>query len=523
MGRRHAYALALVLANVRIVMCGLAETYTMMEVYSWQKESEMQLSILASNGVIVPLTYTVIPLTTNLGLNESQVSRGKISIEGKLVVADENNFDSIVGSDIIPYLCCDQLNDSFIQPNMILNTLMSNDPQPAAILLYSQLGMSCGLAGQGLVYNALLTMSDAEEASQALSITNSSGGNLGATISGNLTATPTPSKSGQQGGSNPAVAMSILYSITGLITVLFLIIIATGAIRARRYPERYGPRNGSGGRPAQSRARGLARAVLETIPIVKFGGSEPPKLDPNIELENANPPNTTDESGETPNNASGRQDSTIPESLPGAPTHPTSTGALGTASEGEANVKETGSSAIAGVQGDAPDEGALGCSICTDDFTVGEDVRVLPCHHQFHPQCIDPWLVNVSGTCPLCRLDLRPEEGEGEEGNTEMPEAPQPGAGIEGGNSSHASRRRSRLLELRGLRHATVEERIEALRRYQTEQQQGLPGNNEDEGHTRARLTDRLRDRFHIRTRAARQSPSGQEGDSSSVPTTSAN
>lgn len=76
MRRNHAYAVALVLSHVNSVVCGLAETYTMMEVYSWQKDSEMQLSISESNGVIVPLTYTVIPLTTNLGLNESQVSRG---------------------------------------------------------------------------------------------------------------------------------------------------------------------------------------------------------------------------------------------------------------------------------------------------------------------------------------------------------------------------------------------------------------------------------------------------------------
>jgi hypothetical protein len=43
----------------------------------------------------------------------------------------------------------------------------------------------------------------------------------------------------------------------------------------------------------------------------------------------------------------------------------------------------------------------LVCPICTDEFIRGEDVRLLPCNHKFHPDCIDPWLVNVSGTCPL--------------------------------------------------------------------------------------------------------------------------
>ena len=30
-------------------------------------------------------------------------------------------------------------------------------------------------------------------------------------------------------------------------------------------------------------------------------------------------------------------------------------------------------------------ENGLACSVCTDDFTKGQDVRVLPCNHQFHP------------------------------------------------------------------------------------------------------------------------------------------
>ncbi|KAK3393512.1 hypothetical protein B0H63DRAFT_458386 [Podospora didyma] len=35
------------------------------------------------------------------------------------------------------------------------------------------------------------------------------------------------------------------------------------------------------------------------------------------------------------------------------------------------------------------------------------DVRKLPCRHLFHPICIDPWLLDFSVTCPLCRVDLK--------------------------------------------------------------------------------------------------------------------
>jgi hypothetical protein len=48
----------------------------MQDVLDWQRKSEMQLLISASEGDPVPLSYTVIPLTTNLGLNESQPARG---------------------------------------------------------------------------------------------------------------------------------------------------------------------------------------------------------------------------------------------------------------------------------------------------------------------------------------------------------------------------------------------------------------------------------------------------------------
>lgn len=327
-----------------------------------------------------------------------------------MVAADTNNYADISGSDVIPYLCCDQQNATTqgnLDPNAVLNALMANDPQPAAILLYSQQGMCCGLTGGNLRFDRILTMADKVEANQTLSMANVSQGTVLAQISGNATETQQDNSAGQQGGNNSAVAMSILYSITGLITLLFLIIIATGAIRAHRYPERYGPRNAFGGRPRQSRAKGLARAVLETLPIVKFGDSQP-KPDPNLELENATSQQTAGSNADrqSPDNGSNRHLSTIPESPLNSPVHPAPavSGALGTGSDSEADA--AGASRVAqhgpeNTSGGTQTEEGLGCSICTEDFTVGEDVRVLPCNHKFHPPCVDPWLVNVSGTCPL--------------------------------------------------------------------------------------------------------------------------
>lgn len=45
------------------------------------------------------------------------------------------------------------------------------------------------------------------------------------------------------------------------------------------------------------------------------------------------------------------------------------------------------------------------CPICIVDFAEGDDIRVLPCDgkHCFHQQCVDPWLLKLSSSCPICR------------------------------------------------------------------------------------------------------------------------
>ncbi|KAI3687255.1 hypothetical protein L1987_80949 [Smallanthus sonchifolius] len=46
------------------------------------------------------------------------------------------------------------------------------------------------------------------------------------------------------------------------------------------------------------------------------------------------------------------------------------------------------------------------CCICLVEYEDGDEVRVLPCHHEFHKTCIDEWLKNVHRICPVCRDDV---------------------------------------------------------------------------------------------------------------------
>ncbi|KAF2660536.1 hypothetical protein K491DRAFT_62360 [Lophiostoma macrostomum CBS 122681] len=301
-----------------------------------------------------------------------------------------------------------------------------------------------------------------------------------------------------------AVAMIILYSITGIITALFLVIIITGAIRAHRHPDRYGPRDVLG-RPRQSRARGLGRAILDTLPIVKFGERDTPKPT-DVELGST---------AEARNVDHANADSAAQHDVPATETG----GTEGTAAQQDIPTEQQSGIApaqplVAGTAAQdtsAADQG-LGCSICTDDFEKGQDIRVLPCNHKFHPECVDPWLLNVSGTCPLCRVDLRPTtsrssaEEDGEQDPNLLAPPLQPETDI-----SH--RRRSALRDIlyfRSRPDASSEERISALRRLR-EQRRNHSGDvagsanasEEDVAAARRsrRISVRLSDVFHSRTR----------------------
>ncbi|KAB1217847.1 E3 ubiquitin-protein ligase SDIR1 [Morella rubra] len=47
-------------------------------------------------------------------------------------------------------------------------------------------------------------------------------------------------------------------------------------------------------------------------------------------------------------------------------------------------------------------EDELTCSVCLEQVNAGDLIRSLPCLHQFHANCIDPWL-RQQGTCPVCK------------------------------------------------------------------------------------------------------------------------
>ncbi|KAG7471270.1 hypothetical protein MATL_G00122920 [Megalops atlanticus] len=49
------------------------------------------------------------------------------------------------------------------------------------------------------------------------------------------------------------------------------------------------------------------------------------------------------------------------------------------------------------------------CAICLEDFLDGQDLRIVSCAHEFHKECVDPWLLQHR-TCPLCMHNIMGKE-----------------------------------------------------------------------------------------------------------------
>ncbi|KAI9085015.1 hypothetical protein K1719_033007 [Acacia pycnantha] len=57
---------------------------------------------------------------------------------------------------------------------------------------------------------------------------------------------------------------------------------------------------------------------------------------------------------------------------------------------------------------------ALVCAICKDMVGVGSMAKQLPCGHQYHGDCIVPWL-GSRNSCPVCRFELPTDDQDYEE------------------------------------------------------------------------------------------------------------
>ncbi|KAK5129868.1 hypothetical protein LTR08_002745 [Meristemomyces frigidus] len=524
------------IALAALVGSGLSQTIT---ARNWTAtdaaqlgNNEIDMSVSVGDDM-VPLA-AIVPLTSRAGSDMPPPG-----LSGPVILANYTSQLDIQADNIAVISCDSSAYTGNIGPLDVFAT--AEQSSATGIVWYSTAADWCDLEQYSGSYAWVYSMKSLNDTQAMLGSIDTLGGSKGGSVyitigspdtarvangtrsNGSSGGDSSSSSHSQQSQQNPlgpspstAVAMIILYSITGIITALFLVIIITGAVRAHRHPERYGPRNVLG-RPRQSRARGLARAMLETIPIVKFGEREAPKPT-DVELaDGTTNVAETHESEHSSPNTSGAAD-TVP--------HVRQTG------EGAASATENGIAAATNREVPTDDQDNQGCSICTEDFEIGQDQRVLPCNHRFHPACIDPWLLNVSGTCPLCRIDLRPQASSSsdeldEHGNPVMREGEENMDGMAppltlDGDAHRTSVRRSLMLGFMGIgrpERLTRDERVLALREYRDAQaatggQEGVAAVAEGSDDERG-LRTRLRNAFRIRTRRTEQASSTTEPTSS--------
>lgn len=53
--------------------------------------------------------------------------------------------------------------------------------------------------------------------------------------------------------------------------------------------------------------------------------------------------------------------------------------------------------------------GYTDCSICLSPYEDQVEIRMLPCGHHYHQDCIDQW-VFLTPSCPLCKRDVFPAD-----------------------------------------------------------------------------------------------------------------
>ncbi len=69
-------------------------------------------------------------------------------------------------------------------------------------------------------------------------------------------------------------------------------------------------------------------------------------------------------------------------------------------------IKELGTQEFSTVGLDYKEKNSEFCTICQENYSDDSNLKILPCGHFFHCECIEPWLLNCSNLCPICRKKI---------------------------------------------------------------------------------------------------------------------
>ena len=145
----------------------------------------------------------------------------------------------------------------------------------------------------------------------------------------------------------------------------------------------------------ERRHRGIPNYLLQAIPVIKYS-TRPQPNDEELAVNTRNSEVYSDlPGGEIPMKACGSK-----------PTHanPKASVTIRAGEQGKGKMFENPDmpeyNAMLSLKTRSKHE-PLGCSVCKEDFSESDDVRILPCGHTHHQHCIDPWILDFAGTCPL--------------------------------------------------------------------------------------------------------------------------
>lgn len=178
----------------------------------------------------------------------------------------------------------------------------------------------------------------------------------------------------ESGGKNKGLIAA--YVLAGFFGAMICITVFS-VIRRSLQPQRRDHHSGEEQPVEAPRRIGLTQAIVDTFPIIKFNKSQPEPTTP----------------------------SRVPlKTLPSDELTPMELSYSKPYADKSFSQISQSSTVDSGRSTPAPVSDAQ-CPICLLEFEDGDEIRVLPCEgaHRFHKDCVDPWLLAVSTSCPLCR------------------------------------------------------------------------------------------------------------------------